>query len=273
VPISYWGRAYNEGKKINWKDGVAAVYTIIKYFIIDDCFNEQYGHAILQNLSHARRFNKWLLKLIEPYLGLTIFEIGSGIGNISRQLPQREKLTVSDVNEKYLDILHLAYDNNQLVDVVRFDITQNFDSQGIEKEICDTVVCLNVLEHIEDDFNAVCRIRELLQPGGKMILLLPQHEWLYGSYDRVVGHYRRYTRKGIQELLTRAGFETKHLKNFNFLSIPAWWVNACVFKKKRMSKYQLKFYDLIVPAMRFIERILPLPGLSLICIAEKIPDK
>ena len=102
VPISYYGRSYSEGKKIGWKDGVSALLTILKYWVIDDCFEERTGHDILRDLSHARRFNLWMVRTIQRYLGLRILEIGSGIGNISHLLPQREKLTVSDVDSVYL---------------------------------------------------------------------------------------------------------------------------------------------------------------------------
>lgn len=269
VPISYRGRSYSEGKKINWKDGVAAIITILKYFFIDDCFNEQYGHAILHSLSHARRFNRWIVKLIEPYLGRQILEIGAGIGNISRQLPQREKLILTDMDKTYLDILHQAYDGNELVDVVKLDLTQEEDLDGIGRGVCDTIVCLNVLEHIENDLKALCRMKYLLKNGGRFILMVPQYEWLYGSYDRVAGHYRRYSRKGIEAILSQAGYNVIRLKNFNFLSIPGWWINTCLLKRKRMSRLQLKIHDLLVPALRCLEWIIPLPGLSVLCIAEK----
>jgi len=269
VPISYRGRSYNEGKKINWKDGVAAIWTIIKYFLIDDCFNEQFGQEILQSLSHARRFNHWMVRMIEPYLGDRIFEVGAGIGNISRQLPQREKLFVSETNEIFLEILHQAYTGNELVDVAKFDLNSEDDLEAVGQEICDTVVCLNVLEHIEEDRNALECMGKLLTPGGRLILLVPQYKWLFGSYDKAAGHYRRYARKDIESLLSQAGYNLVRVKNFNFFSIPAWWINACLLKRKKMGRIQLKLYDTLVPVLRLIEGFLPLPGLSLICIAQK----
>lgn len=269
VPISYRGRSYNEGKKINWKDGVSAIWTIIKYFAIDDCFDEQVAREMLQRLSHARRLNQWMVRIIEPYLGDRIFEVGAGIGNISRQLPQRVKLYVSEKNDTFLEILHQAYAGNELVDVVKLDLVQAEDFRAIGEEICDTVVCLNVLEHIEDDRRALERMLHLLSPGGKLILLIPQHKWLYGSYDEAAGHRRRYARKDIEKKLKESGYNLVRTQNFNFFSIPAWWLNACLLKRKRMSRIQLKAYDTMVPFLRLVERCLPLPGLSLVCVAQK----
>lgn len=269
VPISYRGRSYSEGKKINWKDGVAAIWTILKYFILDDCFDEQLGQEMLQSLSHARRFNHWMVRIIEPYLGDHIFEVGAGIGNISRQLPQRKKLFVSEMHAPSLEILRQAYSGNELVDVVKLDLNNKDDFEAIGKEICDTVVCLNVLEHIEDDRNALEQMRGLLKSGGSLILLVPQYKWLFGAYDKNAGHYRRYSRKDVAKLLEQAGYRPVRMKNFNFASIPAWWINACLLKRKKMGRIQLKIFDTLVPVLRLLEWALPLPGLSLICIAEK----
>jgi len=272
VPISYRGRSYLEGKKINWKDGVSAIYTILKYFFIDDCFNEKYAQEILNSLSHARRFNRWMVKLIEPYLGDRILEVGSGIGNISRQLPQREKLIVTDIDATYLEILRQAYSGNDLVAVTRLDRNSSADFEPLGAVTCDTVVCLNVLEHIEDDTAALERMAKLLQPGGRLILPVPQYQWLFGSYDRVAGHFRRYSRQDMEKRLGDAGFRNIKLQSFNFSSIPAWWVNACLLKRKRIGRIQLKIYDTLVPVLRLMEACLPLPGISLICFAEKPSD-
>ncbi len=110
VPISYHGRGYAEGKKIGWKDGLSAIYTILKYWLIDDCFEERYGHAVLRGLSGARRLSRWMVTVIEPFLGDRILEIGSGIGNISRFLPKRERLTVSDMDPVYLELFQSAFE-------------------------------------------------------------------------------------------------------------------------------------------------------------------
>jgi 2-polyprenyl-3-methyl-5-hydroxy-6-metoxy-1,4-benzoquinol methylase len=204
VPINYRGRSYAEGKKIGWKDGVQAIYTILKYWLIDDCFEECYGRAILQSLSHARRFNKWMVDVIGPYLGTRILEIGSGLGNISRHLPKKERLIVTDIDATYLELLREAFEDNELVNVAKLDLNCQADFDALGSEVCDTAVCLNVLEHIEHDQDALRRLRQLLVPGGRLVLLVPQYPGLYGSYDRHVEHYRRYTRQLLDETLRPA---------------------------------------------------------------------
>jgi glycosyltransferase involved in cell wall biosynthesis len=271
VPIGYAGRSYSEGKKIGWKDGVSAFYTILKYWLIDDCFDQQYAHAMLHNLAHARRFNKWVVKDIEPYLGDRILEVGAGIGNVSRLLPKKEKLIVTDIDLSYLEILGVAFQDNAMIDVAKLDISRRDDVEKLGSAVCDTVVCLNVLEHIEDDVNALNNMRHLLSPGGRLVLLVPQYKWLFGSYDRYAGHVRRYTCMDLTKKLEKANFRLVRFKNFNFLAIWGWWVNSCLLKRTSLGRWQLKFYDTLVPLLRLVEKILPLPGISLICIAERQP--
>ncbi len=268
VPISYYGRGYAEGKKIGWKDGFSALWTIVKFWLMDDCFDEQYGHAILHSLAHARRYAEWQVAAILPDMGQRILEIGSGIGNISRLLPKREHLTVSDCNEEYLEILKSAFDGNELVSVEKFDLTRDEGTDRLREAGYDTVVCLNVLEHIEDDVAALRRVRSILKPGGKLLLLVPQGSRLFGSYDRLVEHYRRYDQEDLREKLEAAGFSVSRIQGFNRLGTPGWWLNSVVFRRSQMGRFQLKFFDMMVPVLRRIDGCLPTSGLSLIAVAE-----
>ncbi len=268
VPISYHGRGYEEGKKIGWKDGVSAVFTILKYWLIDDCIAEDTGHEILADLSRARRFNRWMVSVLEPYFGRRILEIGSGIGNISRHLPRRERLTVSDVSPTYLALLRNAHRDNALVDVVKLDLASDADFKPLAAGY-DTVVCLNVLEHIEDDEGALRRMASALAPRGRVVLLVPQYMGLYGEYDKALGHFRRYGRQGLSELVQRCGLEVEGMGSFNFLAILGWWVNGRLLRRTRMGRAQIKVFDMMVPLLRLMEKILPLPGISLVCIARK----
>ena len=270
APISYHGRSYSDGKKIGWRDGVQALYVILKYRLLDDCYEERYGEEILKDLSQAHRFNRWMVRAIEPHLGRRNLEIGSGIGNISRLLPKREHLTVSDCDALYLRLLEDAFRFNDLVDVQKADLDSDGDFDRLAAgERYDSVVCLNVLEHIADDRAALERMRRVLRPGsGRLILLVPQYPWLYGSYDRKLGHHRRYQRAALLDLLRETGFEPVHVRNFNALAIAGWWLNSCLLRRASMDRYQIKLFDMSVPLMRHIETLLPLPGQSLVCVAQ-----
>jgi len=270
VPISYYGRDYLEGKKIGWKDGVEAIFCILKYSLIDDCFSEEYGHAALHSLSGARQLNNWMLRAIQPYLGNKIIEIGSGIGNLSRHLPRREQLTLSELEPKYLKILTQAFHHHEEVQIEKLDLTKDsdFDNEHLEENY-DTVICMNVLEHIQDDTAAIKRIARLLKPGGCIVTLVPQHEWLFSNLDKKVGHCRRYNKKILTSRFNDAGLTSERIFNFNSLGILGWFINAKLLGRTKFNKFQLKMFDSLVPIISRIEAILPLPGLSIIGIGRK----
>ena len=268
VPISYHGRTYMEGKKITWRDGLEALGVIAKYWAMDDCFNERYGQAILHSLSSARRFTGWTVDVIEEYLGESTLEIGSGLANISRQLPKRQHLSLSDKDPEYLKLLDQAFRHYEMVDVVELDLNEDEHFARIERRY-DSIVCLNVLEHIEDDRAALARMAGLLAPGGRLIIQVPQHQALFSPMDRELGHFRRYDADQLTEKLTAAGLSVVGVKNFNALGSLGWLVNARLLGRRRLGKVQLKIYDMFVPLMSRMEKHLQLPGLSLVGIGQK----
>ncbi len=270
VPISYHGRSYAEGKKIGWRDGVAAIGTILWYWLVDDCFEERYGHEILADMARARRFLDWIARTILPVLGRRVLEVGSGIGNLSHRLPRRDLLVLSDVDDEYLRLLADAWRGHAQVCVERFDLDSDADAEALARYAFDTVVCLNVIEHIDDDAAALRRLRRLLVPGGRLVLLAPQYPALYGEYDRSLGHRRRYTRGRLRALAEEAGFVVHSLQSFNFFAIVGWWVNSRLLRRRRIGRLQMKLFDLAVPAFQRLERWLRLPGISLLLVAEAV---
>ena len=273
VPISYYGRGYAEGKKIGWKDGVQAILTILKYSLIDDCYKEQYGHQSLRTLSGTRRFNEWMASIINKYVGCRILEVSSGIGNTSRYLAKKERLTLTDTADEYLNILKNSYAGNDIVDVKKFDLNSDEDAKNLGEGEYDTVVCVNVFEHTDDDVEALNRLKLRLEDGGKIVLIAQQYKFLYGALDKHINHRRRYTRGELKTLMEKCGFEIEVMKSFNFLSIPGWWFSTCLLKRTKLSKWQLKVFDMLVPFQKIIEAILPLPGISLICVARRRGSK
>jgi len=269
VPISYHGRSYLEGKKIGWKDGVSAIATILKYTFIDDCYTEECGHSVLNSMQNVHRYTKWMTNLASPFLGSRILEIGSGIGTVAKYLPQRETLMLTDKDAAAVKTLLNHYDGNQTVKICQLDAESEEQVSALSNaEKFDSVVMFSVLEHIEDDVQALKNVQQLLEPKGRLILVLPQHPWLYGTIDTTVGHYRRYTKREIKEKMRTAGYRITVCRSFNALSIPGWYINFVLLRRKKMNKFQLKFYNMLIPFMSFIERFLPLPGANLFIVAE-----
>ncbi len=268
VPINYHGRTYQEGKKITWKDGVKALATIIWFRLIDDIYDEKHAHAILHALSNAPHFNRWMADTVRPYVGTNVLEIGAGMGNLSAQFLPREHYAATDIDPMHLAHLENRFATRPNVEVAQVDLARPEDFAPHAGRY-DTVICLNVLEHVEDEMTALSNILSALKPGGRAVILVPRNPKLFGSLDEVLGHYRRYLDGELADKCRQAGFEIEKTFTFNRVSVPAWFLNARVFKRTYFSKVQVKMLEITVWLAKLLERILPWSGLSLIAIARK----
>jgi hypothetical protein len=106
-------------------------------------------------------------------------------------------------------------------------------------------------------------------PGGRAVVLVPQGPGLYGSLDVALEHRERYTRAGLVESMERAGLKLEHVREFNRISVPAWWFNGRVLRRKTFSRVQLKVLDLSVPIIKHVDRVIPWMGQSVIAVARK----
>src|SRR5581483_6768086 len=268
VPISYAGRSYWEGKKIRWTDGLVALWTILRYAYTDDQDNADPAYQTLLRLSRAERYNRWMFGQLAPWLGQRVLEIGAGIGSLTRFLLDRSLVLATDLNPRYLRILANTFERHTRVEVAPLDL-RTFDPATLAARGIDTVVCLNVLEHVEDDRAALRRLHDALVPGGRLLLLVPAHPRLYGSIDRAVHHFRRYARADLVRRLEEAGFHVERTIFFNRLGVAGWFVNGSLLRRQRVPGLQVRFQNLLVPLLR-AEAHVPLPfGLSLIAIARR----
>lgn len=268
VPISYKGRTLEEGKKINWKDGITALWTIIKYGFFSDIDKENPGYSTLVSMSKINFYNRFLFDFIKPFLGQNILEVGSGIGNISKFLFLKARtLYLTDIEDKYLIRLKSLYAHYPQIKVLKYNLEQN-PIDAIEK--IDTVVCLNVLEHIKDDDHALNEMHDLLQTGGRLLLLVPAHHILYGSIDKAIGHFRRYEKIELIDKLQKAGFIIEKIRFINLPGVLGWFINSRILNRKAVPNFQVNLVHLIRPWL-FIERHIKIPfGLSIFVTARKI---
>ncbi|HEY3323883.1 MAG TPA: bifunctional glycosyltransferase/class I SAM-dependent methyltransferase [Planctomycetota bacterium] len=269
VPINYDGRTYLEGKKITWKDGVRAFFVIFKCWLIDDLYEEKCGHDILASISKAHRFNRWMADVVvRPYMGHRVLEIGAGIGNMTVQLLPRERYVASEPDPLHLDVLRSLATRSTNLEARGIDAEKADDFTELESRF-DTVVCLNVLEHLKQPDAALKNMYASLEPGGRLIILVPQGPWLFGSLDKAVDHVQRYTPKSLSAAVTAAGFQVEKTFHFNRIGVPGWFLNGRIFKRTKMAKYQLKLYDSLVWLWRRMDWLLPWHGLSIVAVATK----
>ncbi len=268
VPISYSGRTYQEGKKIGWRDGVRAIGAILRFWWSDHLYrDDEYGSQILGRLARAPRFNAWMADTIRPFCGRTVLEIGSGTGNLTRRLIPRDQYVASDINPLYLSSLRSLTSDRPYLDVALTDVTRG-ESFPQRQGGFDTVICLNVVEHVDDDVGALENIRAALARGGRAIVLVPQGPEVFGTLDEVLGHKRRYTKDSLRALAAAAGFRVTDLLEFNRVGRPAWWLNGRLLKRRDFGLFQIMMLNLLTPLFRVIDRALPFDALSLIAVLE-----
>lgn len=223
----------------------------------------------LFTMEKARNYNRWIVSKIKPFIGKRVLEIGSGIGNITKFLLSNEIVIATDVRNEYINILKQRFIENEKFLIFKYDVT-NSDTDLIKKSNIDTIVCVNVLEHVQDDMKALVNLNNIIKIGDKLIILVPAIEKLYGSLDKNLGHYRRYNKEELIKKINLAGFDIENLYFFNIFGIVGWFLNSIILKRRVLSGIQTLFFDKLVPVLEKIESIINIPfGFSLIAICKK----
>ena len=269
VPITYNGRTYEEGKKITWRDGIAALWFILKYRLTSNYAEP--GRVALDSLELAPQFNQWMYDTIRPFLGKRVAELGSGRGNISRLLRQfrPDRLLLTDREERYLSELRERSEYWENVHVTRLDLQKRADFSALEEFHPDTVVCLNVLEHIEDDVQVLKNLAAVVPAGCRLVFLVPFDPRLFSEFDRQIGHFRRYRKGELDKKMQDAGFAVERQIFFNKAGVVAWWIGNTLSGQKTITAWQLKLYNSLTPVFRLVDLWLPGNGLSTIVVAQK----
>lgn len=224
-------------------------------------------------VAKAENFTEWMYSEIKPYLKGNILEIGSGLGTYSRKVARdfkKSSLWFSDVDLKNIVKLKKTFQNFSNVSVTKLDLNDPDDYAKISGRV-DTVLALNVLEHLKDDGSVLNNIYNLLAKNGNLIILIPAHKFLFNCIDASTGHLRRYEKKEILKKIALSRFKIKKIFYFNFLSVFSWYINGTILKKPLISEHAMRFYDKMVPLVRFIEkRVLRQKfGISMIIVLGK----
>ncbi len=267
VPVSYEGRTYDEGKKVAWKDGVSALWFILKYRWFGAYADA--GQMTLDAINKAPEFNRWIYETIAPFLGQRIVELGCGVGNISRYLRYRRNVLLIDIRPDYILNLQRRWGALANTQLVQGDITDPTCHTAIERYQPDTVVCLNVFEHIKDDGQVLKAITDRLPPNAHFIVLVPQNPYLFSPIDQELGHWRRYGPSELETKMQAAGLEIVQQIEFNKAGVLGWWWNKTVTNKKSLGTHQLRLFNVLVPVFRFLDKVMPSRGLSTIVIGKK----
>jgi 2-polyprenyl-3-methyl-5-hydroxy-6-metoxy-1,4-benzoquinol methylase len=280
VGIAYAGRTYAEGKKIGWRDGVRAFYCIARYSPVWSRLSQrrhptepaEFAAAdaeladVLDSLMEADNYAEWIFRLAEPHLGKRILEVGAGHGSITNWLARHGEVVATDLSERCVDVLERKYGGLPHVTVHHGEVTG--DGVGYDY---DSVVLVNVLEHIEDDADFLRQLAEHLRPGGRLLIFVPAFETLYSDFDRAIGHHRRYRLSTMATTVDKAGLEVADVRYVNSVGAVAWWMMVKQLRQTPARTAAVKLYDrAIVPALRRREaRRPPKFGQSVFCVARK----
>ena len=268
VPISYHGRTAAEGKKIGFKDAMEALTTLIRCCFLDTRFTTNEEYFLLQTFRRTRSVSRWDFDKFRSFIGSRVLETGCGIGNFAELLLDRPRLICTDGNEFFVEMTRRRFGHLENIRVIKADVADPNVEFNLRDERIDTVVCLNMLEHVDDEALVLKRFYDLLEPGGKLIVLVPADPTLMSPCDQALGHRRRYTRESLSEVISRAGFKISHLQQYNTVGAWAWRFNKWR-GRSTLTARQIKLFQWSLPVVKAVDAMKIGKGLSLLAVGEK----
>jgi SAM-dependent methyltransferase len=236
---------------------------------------EKHGYAgkDLEAMSFAVNYHRWILSIFEPYLGARVVEVGAGTGSFSELLLERRLESLSLVEPSTAMYQQLCERVAESQNVTTYnDVFENVAEQIRLAERPDSIIYVNVLEHIADDVHELSVINKTLDAGGRIFIFVPALRWLHGSYDRQINHFRRYTRTELEKKCVTAGFRVIASRYFDLFGVLPWWVKYKVLQSNNMEPGAVRFYDQrVVPIAKVLESTLSPPlGKNVLLIGEKL---
>ncbi len=220
-------------------------------------------------MTQAKRYFDWQSELSKAQLGRRVLEVGCGLGNFTERLLDRDLVVGVDIDPNCIQH-HQARFSGQ--PHIHSEVLDALDPAFLElrHQGIDSIVCLNVLEHIEQDVTVLQRMQRVLPPGGRVVLMVPAFMALYGPIDHHLGHYRRYTRASLIETAARARLRPRLLHYMNTIGFFGWWLNSKMQRQEQSEAQIATFDNYVVPVMARVEGwVRPPFGQSLFAVLEK----
>ncbi len=197
-------------------------------------------------------FARWMYRTVRPRLGHRVLDAGAGLGTYTDLLVQDGREVVSlEYNETFARHIHERFAADPRVWARQSDLS---DPAGLpEFPPVESVICLNVLEHIEDDVRALRNIRDRVLPGGTMMALVPSYPALFNGMDRAVGHHRRYRKQEFVQRLGEGGWVVENCRHFNVFGLPGWFVAGSLLKRTTPGRDLTRIFDRLIPVFSAAE--------------------
>jgi SAM-dependent methyltransferase len=227
--------------------------------------------ADLLQMSRAENYRRWQFEIVAPHVRGRVLEVGGGIGNFTPELA-RVATWVTSIEPNAYCYARLVEKTKGLPNVQVCHVTvEALDHQVPATETFDTIILMNVLEHIKDDEGVLRRLKQRLAPDGRVVVLVPAGPWAFGSMDTRLGHYRRYSKTSARDLMAKLSLLVEKLRYYNFIGVWAWWWNAKVARGQSQNDAQIRLFDrYFVPLISRIERVLPPPlGQSVLVVGRQ----
>ena len=216
-------------------------------------------HALshsLDLLKDTYNYNHWIYSLLRRYHGREVCEVGAGIGNLTQFFLNAARVLCVEPEEEYCRALRQLAAVHLNVEILKGGLAECARIPAAA-DAFDTVVCVNVLEHIEEDAEAVGLMKSLLKTGGRLLLYVPAAPWAYGELDRCLGHYRRYSKRMVRALSQTCGMELERCIYVNFPGAFGWFLHARLLGRKVIAPESARVVDRLVPFISAVERLLP----------------
>jgi glycosyltransferase involved in cell wall biosynthesis len=268
VPISYHGRSYAEGKHIGWRDGLQALWLMLRFRFFDTRFVDDPDHVTRQGLGKARPFRRWLLSQFAEELGDRVLEVMPGPGHVTSLLLDRTRLVGVEPVSYFAETLRRRYGH---LENVRFDTADPQDAVAMESlraEGFDTVVCFEALQRTVEPKDLISAISAPLARGGHLLIHVPADDRIFGKTDRAIGHLRRYNKADLSSVVESAGLELLWLRPFNRLGRWGWRVHH-LLRRDHVSGFESRLFGLLLPLAKGFEKLGIGSGLSLLAVARK----
>lgn len=228
----------------------------------------------LKKRQQINRYSRWMYNNFKDYIGKRVLDIGSGTGNmISFYINSCEKVVATEIFPAELEYISKRFESTN-IECRLFDIAKS-DISPLKEYLFDTITCINVLEHIEDDIKAVSNMKDIIQTGGKIIILVPAMSKAYGTMDKACGHYRRYDKGDLQKTANQLGLKIVSNKYMNPLGLIPWIIKGKVQKKNctfsdNLDEKNSAFYNFAAVILENIEKVIKMPfGISQIIVLTK----
>ena len=232
---------------------------------------KQYAADDLETMSEAKRYQAHVFELLRPHIGSRVLEVGCGIGTTSLRLAEiAERLVCIEPNLNCVSRARAALDGNPAI-TLRICHLEECSRDEMLQQRFDTIVCVNVLEHIEDDIRALRLFRDFVAPaGGNVLIFVPAVQAAYGPLDAALGHHRRYSKRTLRRVFDAAGLDLVALRYTNPIGLLGWMYNAHVSGTTEHTSGQVRLFErLVAPWALPLDRLVPPPiGLSLFAVGR-----